>query len=308
MLLESQHQSIVAIVLSSTSLPETTHALALEYLSLKLSIRDREQLIDVLCRRNPDLVTPTARDLVSAYDPIIRGVHNAVDLSDTVSDAQSFLDDLIRLSKPNSSKSSQVSVQDYVKLLETHQDSSHKFMHQVCKNGKDLVTRYKEFAKKLAAGFRASNDDATRVSSTAGRLNGLLNDLSPPDRNAVIKEVDRHGKYLKDLSDSSSVRIKATLENNQKTTYGPGVYLARWQALLDNTEISPSQPESEVRKAGSEEAKEAARMDVDGEKRGDGIAGKVIEEQTVKAPAVDVTVKLLMSKFWEMLREWSEKR
>lgn len=304
----SKNESIVATILSSTSLPSTAHSLALEYLSLKLSVRDREQLIEVLCRRNPDLVTPTARDLISAYDPIIRAVHNAVDLAGTVADAQAFIDDLIKLSKTQSNKSSQITVEDYVKLLEKHQNSSHQFLHQVCKNGKELAAWYKDFVHMVASKFRVLDEGVPKLSDSAeAKLKALVADLSTSDRDNVLEEVHRHAEYLKQLSDSSSARIKATLEKKSTTTYGPGVYLARWQALLDNTVITPSQPKGQVRKAGSKEAKEASRTDVDGEKEGNANAEKQVEEEAVKAPYVGTIVKLLMSKFWEMLREWGDK-
>ena len=239
---------------------------------------------------------------MSAFDPVIRGVHNAVNLSETVSDAQAFIDDTLKLAKPQSDKPSQASVQDFIKLLETHSYSSHKFLHQVCKNSKDLVAWYKEFGTKILAEFRNS-EDASKVLPTASeKLNALYNDLSASDQTTVLREIDRHAEYLQKLSDSSSERVRAALQQSEKTAYGPGIYLARWQALLDNTEITPLEPEGSTRKAGDEEAKEASRMDVDGEKKGDASAEKAVEEETAKAPEVGTTVKLLMSKFWEMLR------
>ena len=273
-------------------------------MSLKLSIRDREQLTEVLCKRNPDILTPIARDLVSGFDPIIRGVHDAVDLSGTVSDAQAFLDDMIKLSKPQNNKVSEVSAEDFVKLLEKHQISSHRFLHQVCKNGKELVSWYKKFGEQVVSQFRTSNGENSSHSGMADKLNNLLADLSASERESILKEIDHHAKYMQHLEDSSFARFKDTLNKCRKTDYGPGVYLARWQALLDGTEITPATAEGPVRKAGDKETKEASRADVDGEKRGDATVDKAIEEEVAKAPEVGSTVKLLMSKFWELLRDW----
>ena len=86
--------SIVTAILDDP-LPPPSHGLALEYLSLTLAVRDREQLVSIFCRQNPDLLTPIARDLVAAYDPVIRAIHQAVNLSGTVADAQAFIDALI---------------------------------------------------------------------------------------------------------------------------------------------------------------------------------------------------------------------
>ena len=91
---EQNSISIVISILASSSLPtdlsESTHKLALEYLNVQLSIRDRKQIIQVLCHSSPDHVTSTVRVAVAAYEPVIRNIHDAVDLSDTLFDFEVF--------------------------------------------------------------------------------------------------------------------------------------------------------------------------------------------------------------------------
>src|SRR3954451_19083029 len=91
--------SILATSELPTDLPEQTHSLALEYLTNLLSIRDRKEIIRVLCRSSPDHLTTIVRTLVSAYEPVIRNIPNAVCLSDSVSDFQNFLSDMLKMSK-----------------------------------------------------------------------------------------------------------------------------------------------------------------------------------------------------------------
>jgi hypothetical protein len=307
-LLESQSKSIATIILEkneTSSISGPSHTLALEYLNLVLSIRDREQLIGVLCKRNPDLLTPIARDLVSAYDPIIRGIHNAVDLSSTVSDAQAFLDDLIKLSRLPAASKDTVSVEDYVKLLEKHQSSSHRFLHQVVKNGPEIRKWYKEFAHKVLDQFRAlSNPKLTSSFTLSDKLNAMFESLSSSDQTVVLQEIHAHGSYLGYLSDSSSARIDALLKQSDKTTYGPGVYLARWQALLDETSLTPLEVGGTVRYGGNQEAREASRTNVDGKKEGDPHLADVVESEVSKAPEVNRTEALLGIPFLELLRNW----
>ena len=61
--------SIIMSILASSSLPtdlsESTHGLALEYLSVYLSIRDRREIIRVMCYNSPDHVTTIVRTMVS---------------------------------------------------------------------------------------------------------------------------------------------------------------------------------------------------------------------------------------------------
>lgn len=83
----SQSKSIVTAILSTTdgipssTLSEAKHAQVQEYYAAKLSIRDRKQLIEVLCSQSPDVLTQAIRSVVAVFDPFIRSVHNNVDLS-----------------------------------------------------------------------------------------------------------------------------------------------------------------------------------------------------------------------------------
>ena len=85
------------------------------------------------------------------------------------------------------------------------------------------------------------------------------------------------------------------------------MYLARWQALLDATEITPADLKGKVRTGASPDVKDAARVDVDGKKKGDDEAEKKVDEDLPNAPDVTKTVRLLSDKFWELLRSWGGK-
>ena len=82
------------------------------------------------------------------------------------------------------------------------------------------------------------------------------------------------------------------------------MYLARWQALLDGTEITPAEAKGKVRTGASTDVRDAARVDVDGKKKGDEGVEKDVEKQLPSAPSTAKTVRLLDDKFWEMLRSW----
>lgn len=96
---KAQDMSIVAVILSlsslSAELSPTQHEKAMEYLSLQLAIRDRSEIVRVLCKRNPDILTAAVRQGVEAYTPMIRHVHQAVNLSDTLWDFERFLTDML---------------------------------------------------------------------------------------------------------------------------------------------------------------------------------------------------------------------
>lgn len=85
---QSSNNSIVIMILADAGKPsdmkEDSHKLALDYLSCKLSIRDRTEIVRVSCHNHPDHVTALVRTIVNAYEPVIRHMHNAVDLADTM--------------------------------------------------------------------------------------------------------------------------------------------------------------------------------------------------------------------------------
>ncbi|KAF2834509.1 hypothetical protein M501DRAFT_1001147 [Patellaria atrata CBS 101060] len=318
----NESKSVVTVISEnasvSTPLNADQHTLALEYFSLKLSIRDRDMLTKILCRSTPDHLTQAVRDLVTAYDPIIRACHNAVDLSDTVTDAESFITDLIKVAKlppPFSKKEQQKSVskpkapsvEDFVKLIKRHIPSSHKFLHQIAKNGPEMTGWFKEYAHHAVKQFRApleTSDIVEGAGSMTQTLSSLILDLPQEDRKAILDAADAHASYLARLSSSSVDRLRATMSSTQ-TKLGPGIYLARWQDLLDSTLIAPSNAKGPVRKGADKQVREAAKMDVDGKERGVGAEGlvKVVEKSTPRPPESEAVWERLRDGFRKALRE-----
>jgi hypothetical protein len=291
----SESKSIAAVILETSDPPykidaetlnEHQHSVAMEYLSTYLSIRDREELTKVLCKSNPDVLTSTIRDAVAAMDPVIRDIHNAVDLSGTVTDAEAFITDLIKTAKPKkkgtrsreTSKSRPSSpdpasildqeasdaptVEEFVQLLKKHAPSMHKFLHQVTKNAPNLAQDYLVYAKRIFSEFRVDDRAAEaeeRGEGGAGNmtapLHSLFETLSKEKQDELKKLLDQHENHLTTLKSTSQSRLESIMrpsssQNSGKggTTHGPGMYLSRWNALLDSTLISPATIHGPVRK------------------------------------------------------------
>lgn len=299
--------SIVSVILSLSSasdeLTEAQHAKALEYLSLQLAVRDRREIIQVLCHHNPDHLTQAIRDGVSAYEPMIRQVHQAVDLSATLGDLEAFMNDMIKLSKP-SKDGKPPSVEDFVQLMHTHMGASHRFLHQVAKNGKEVTKWFNEYVHAATSNFKQQESSASSPLLTES-LVSAFKELPSDDQAAVQKEVDIYAKYLEALHESSAARIRDVIDNKSKTAYGPGSYLARWQDLMDSTLITPNKLEGPVRKGQSKSVKEEAMKDVDGKVKTSGVdaakSEKIVSDKTPDAPVVENTVRLLGPKFRELL-------
>lgn len=295
---------------------EYQHKLALEYLAIQLAIRDREELIDGLCRHSPDLLTSSIRTVIPAYDPIIRGLHQAYDLSGGVSDLENFLNDLINVStvKAKSGEEKPPSVEDFCRLLQRHQGSSHRFIHQVLMNNKDLAQQYYNYAVHAAKQYRQETeraiDDESCGTAAAGdftpHVESLFCSLSEAERAQVLEEIDRHAEYLFILTHSSAQCMKTVIhhlaEGEPGTQRGPGMYLSRWQTLMDETTITPAIPNGPLRSGKSDSVRDATTVDVDGKRKGDGGSLEGVADSEAAPPDTSYTVRLLVPAFQDVLR------
>jgi hypothetical protein len=292
--------SIVVAVLEASSSPSLaqdltpqTHALCLEYLAAQLSVRDREELTTVFCRSTPDLFTDGVRDLVSAFDPMIRAVHAKVSLSDPLTGAEKFLDDFIKLCKGDN-VDTQPSVEDYVLLLRRHRHVLYKFWHAVIGQCPEVIAPFRSWLRDALALFRrgtaggeADKEEANGAAgaATAG-LNKLFRTLPEDQQKQISSALDKHARYLASLDKANTARMQAILDNlaaapepklpgkqtsksatpastappsastskeqlqlkpEQRSMRGPGQYLARWQALMDDTTLTSATAEGKPR-------------------------------------------------------------
>lgn len=287
-----ESKSIIAVILETAeepvdtdSLHEHQHSVAMEFYSTYLSVRDREELTKIACKLQPDILTSAVREMVTAMDPVIRAIHNAVDLSGTVQDAENFLTDLIKVSKPKrkGNRSLQASrenspgpasiadqdvsemptVEDFVQLLRKHAPSVHKFCHQFTKNAPQLSDEYQAYVKGIFAEFRV--DDGAKVAEERGEggagnmtapLHAMFSVLSDEKQEELKKLLDEHEKHLNTLKRTSLGRLKSIMQptgstpkpSSKGTTHGPGMYLSRWNSLLDSTLITPATVNGPVRR------------------------------------------------------------
>ncbi|KAL8752722.1 MAG: hypothetical protein Q9199_005538 [Rusavskia elegans] len=320
---ESRSVSIVTAILGqdkgSPSLTEPSHKLALDYVSLQLAVRDREQLIEVLCLHQPDLVTTSIRELVTVYDPIIRALHKAVDLGSGVTDLQNFLDDVISLSLIDKTKPARLpTVQDFVHLLEKHQKSSHVFIHQALKNGKELSQWYHEYASHAIEQYKQTQfkdkvaDGGTAAGDLTHCLNKLVSKLPKDQQQQIHRQLDHHAAFLDGLSQQSKARMERTIraslapdksDPEAEVEGSPGMFLLKWQYFIDRTPITPGPGNGPPRTGKSDSVVDATAVDVDGEKpavtyQGSSNAG----DSSLEPPDVSTVIRLLAPGFREELQ------
>jgi hypothetical protein len=319
---QDQGMSVVAVILQlssiDTKLSDKQHEQAAEYLALHLAVRDRQEIVSVLCQRHPDLLSAAVKSGVDAYTPMIRHVHQAVDLSDSMWDTERFITDLLKVAKPTGSPGNlkNPDVEDFVDLLHRHQGSLHKFLHQVAKNGKEITSWFREWCGAALAQFRNDQKPPETKSVISGdmiyggidrALSAAYAEFSEEDRKAVGAELDAHSRYIDKLHAASAARISDVIKRTRSAPFGPGAYLARWQQLMDNAPITPATAKGPVRHGSDDSVQEESRKTSDGDKIEAASSGKAKSASSAlpTPPSSDRTVQLMADRFRSLLTSTS---
>ncbi|KAI1145847.1 hypothetical protein F4825DRAFT_228709 [Nemania diffusa] len=274
-----EQKSVIAVVFEAEnqqlleSLTDRQHTSCLEYYAAQLAIRDREHIIDVMCSSNPDLTTAIVLEGLKALDPMIRVVHKNVDLRKHLNAMESFLSDFIKTTKAKPQDSGPrlkpVAVQDCVRLLQRNRHLLWAYLHDFCSGCPDLRDTWRVWMKEAIEVFRRETNKndvhemaaSTRVAAqtnNAGnieqRLHDAFNKLTDTQRRVVLKSVDAHSRHLATLGELSRAKMQAVISEMHGASRadtgdmsGPGIYASRWQALLDETLITPLIPKGPLR-------------------------------------------------------------
>jgi hypothetical protein len=282
---QQKGQSIIMAILDASEPPvqatltDDLHTQCLDYYSALLSVRDRDVIKNALCRQTPDLLTQMIRDGVGAYEPIIRAVHNVISLSEHLDDTQAFIDDFIKTSKPRVVKGGKFkkdtvevvmpSVEDYIDLFMRNRDIMYKWLHALASKCPDVWEQLREWTNDVIANFRKENTSAEATPPTTTmeeNLGELFASLPPSSQESVLAGLDAHADYLAKMAASSHQKLQHLVDSRSSnissaassapsspitrndSMSGPGVYLSRWNELLDRTPITPFTPKGPVRR------------------------------------------------------------
>jgi hypothetical protein len=234
---------------------------------------------------------------------------------------------LARIHTDKSGKAIVPTVGDFVQLLRKHQRSCHVFMHQCCKNDKELTGWYLAWAKNAASQFKREADpgsdpnDPQITEKGAGSLSPSIQEIfssfPQEQQSRIIPILDSHSSFLEEMHAQSSSRLASVLKSppskhpaiakifsnsvsqpssgsstpitpvdrssaslpspsdtsreikenptpEVSSSPGPGSFLARWQALLDATPITPLTQSGSLKAASSPEVVQSSATDVDG--------------------------------------------
>lgn len=266
-----KRQSIITTILTENDADPTEeqHTQCLEYYSALLSIHDRDGITAALCRQQPDLFSQVVRDVVHIYEPFISMVHIGVDLKEYLDGVQVFIDEFIKASKPKTDANGEVrpaSVEDYVELLRKNRGFLYTWIHDVASKCPGVwneleawaVDSFGKFQQKPAQqpadGEDLYDEREKEKSDMDARLESLFQSLSESTQKEVQAVLDAQASYLANLTEISRESFQHLLdstadsESEKNSQTGPGNYLHRWHALLDETDITPENVVGPVRK------------------------------------------------------------
>ncbi|KAK4212462.1 PX-associated-domain-containing protein [Rhypophila decipiens] len=206
--------SIISAILhgGADSLTTEQHAQCLEYLSACLAVRDREEITKVLCRHKPDHFTQAIRDVVNSFEPIIRSVHERIDLREHVSSVENILTDFIDTSKPKSkpvpisnvqtsnlkaedspTETRAPSIEDYVGLLERARQLVYNLIHDMLNKCPEVAVQYRSYCKQV---FKTVSSGQTSVPPQA-------ESSSTSSFESAVEEVQSGGATNNDQSEGT---------------------------------------------------------------------------------------------------------
>ncbi|KAG5665713.1 hypothetical protein KAF25_009838 [Fusarium avenaceum] len=330
---EEHAQSIITAILNSsnpdlvTQLDDQKHAQCLEYYSALLSVRDRECITTAFCRQPPDLFTATIKDLFSAYEPMIRAVHSQIDLREHVEAGQIFIDAFIKTGKPKKS-GSMPTVDDYVDLFMKNRELMYRWVHafaascpdvweEMRKWTNDAVLKFRQERKSVEKAGEGETEESGKtsngtvdMSTMEEQLSKLFHSVPEKSQKDILTSLDNHAAYLAQVQALSLCRLQRIIDSNDSESgnmTGPGMYLSRWQSLLEATAITPATPKGPVRHGKDvKNALTMGKIGVEGTEKGreEALQAAVDEaEEGPEAPDVDIVVKEMADGFRKLLQE-----
>lgn len=142
------------------------------------------------------------------------------------------------------------------------------------------------------------------------RMQSVLDQLAKQeadnDNTASGKNTNNSARSSAKSSTKSSANPSPRSSNGGPNMAGPGVYLMRWDALLDETLITPASPQGAVRTGKDVKGRKAWGKTISESVKGGWDAGAIArEEESVvpSAPNVDIVMETLGEQFRELVNE-----
>lgn len=246
-ILEAHYPSVPPPAVQDIS-PEQ-HDLAMEYLGIQLSIRDRRMGVQVICKDKPDLLSPIVKEMVALITPLLSILHDGkFDIGQVITLMKSWMEDFIKTAKVTSKYTPTVA--DFYALLQRHLVPFWKVLHDGTVKCPSLHAAVEAWCHEAYVQFRlpGEKDGESRTGAMTGALQAMYGDLPAAEKQAVAAALDEHAGYTAAVSMTNRMLLQEVLDKRcSPAQVGPSPMLPRWHALLDVQLLTPATSLGQVR-------------------------------------------------------------
>lgn len=185
-------------------------------------LRDKEQLISLLFE---GVTSELLKDIVTIFYSPLAQVYKAANIADSLSDLQTFVNDLIRTVESNEELSytdPQKTVQSFIDLVARHEAHFYAFVHQVHSKGSGLFDGLMHWIELFINFVRGPDRDDASVTDQATQRRGIgevdLEVCLPAvgqERQRVLQEIDRVVVYAYRLKLMRELKLKRRLADSE---------------------------------------------------------------------------------------------
>lgn len=291
---QRENRSIVAIILDSfypthppsevQAMSEAQHKAALEYLSLKLSIRDRVQGVQAICKDKPDILSDIVKESMSLLEPLLKTLHDGkFDIGKVINLQKTFMEDFIKTAKIT--KSYKPGVADFFAFYSRMMPAIWRILHEGATRCPSLHGAVYEWCRDALDKFHGHDAQYgdLKTGSMTGPLLAMYERLPAEQRGPIRQALNNHAVYMAESRNQSQRKLQDVLNRQSSPEMiGPGPILPRWHSLLDSTLLTPSDLVGSVRTAES-------------------LEGAASRQQHTTAPDTTMVVRALGPTFREYL-------
>lgn len=248
---QTENKSIVVSILDAhypayppqavQELDPEQHALAQEYLNIQLSIRDRLEGVQAICKEKPDLLSPIVKEQVALITPLLKALHDGkFDIGQIITLQKAYTEDFIKTAKVT--KSYTPGVADFYGLFQRHLPALWKTLHEGAEKCPSLHTATYGWCSDALEQFRSSETRSgeSRTGAMTSALQAMYAALPAGEKGAVQSAVDAHASYLATVRATNRSLLQEVLDKRcAPDQVGPSPVLPRWQELLDSTLLTP---------------------------------------------------------------------
>ena len=220
---------------SSTSSSSDYHSTLLTYLSNLLSVRDRTTIADALANTTPDLLSTAVRDMVDAWEPILRTLHQNLDIRVYMENSQQFMDDFLTCAKIKEGKPAPT-VGEFAAMLNRQRPWLFEWLQSAGAKCPELAQEFRQWAKSSARMCMRSKQEQ----EFCDQVTKLWEGLAETRRAEIGGVLDKHADRLDSMKQSSRIRLQKVVDSMGSSTVTDALATAPSSSISSGANTAPT--------------------------------------------------------------------